>query len=100
MTHDDCMLLMDAYRDAVCLERNLGSHAGLQPAAKRIVENLQVFIGILLETSVIGDQKQETNHPYIMPVYVDSDHGWDHGPVTCKPTVTWTNTDTLDEVLS
>ena len=99
MTHEDCMLLMDAYRDAICLERNLGNHAGLQPAAKRIVENLGDFIALLLDTSVIGDQREEAQSHFI-PIYTDKTRTWNHGPVTVDAIATWTNSDALDGKVS
>ena len=99
MTHEDCTLLMDAYRDAVCLERNYGDHAGLRPLAKSIVENLGDFIALLLDTSVIGDQREGVQ-PHFIPVYTDKAHTWDHGPVTCTPLATWTSDDSLNGKVS
>ena len=99
MTHDDCMLLIDAYEDAIRLERNLGDHAGLRPSAKRIVENLGDFIALLLDTSVIGDQR-EGAQPHFIPAYTDKTRTWNHGPVTVDTIATWMNSDALDGKVS
>lgn len=48
MYYEDCLVLVEAFRDAVRIEKALNGNSSLEPLAKGIVEKLEHAIAVML----------------------------------------------------